>query len=111
MTTPSLTHIDNTQDEIHSHDVIARIVELERLKAAAEAEGEPFDGEEASELADLVDLELQCTDRARGAWRDGTSLIHPNHFTEWLTPMRRRNTTTYVERVEFAGVWYHLQTS
>ena len=100
MTTPPLTHIDNTQDEIHSHDVIARIVELERLKAAAEAEDQPFDGEEASELADLVDLELQCLSRARGAWRDGTVLYLPRGL-----PNRLR---TYTD-VDFAGVTYALR--
>ena len=100
MTTPSLTHIDNTADEIHSHDVIDRIAELERRRAAAEAEGEPFDAEDASELCDLVDLELQCTSRARGAWRNGTRLYRAP--AEWFD-------TGDWDDVDFAGVTYALR--
>ena len=101
MTTPSLTHIDTTADEIHSHDVIDRIAELERRRAAAEAEGEPFDAEDASELCDLVDLELQCASRARGAWRSGMTL---HRWEPWPLPG-----VWIYEDVDFAGVTYALR--
>jgi len=100
VTTPSLTHIDNTQDQIHSHDVIDRIAELERRKAAAEAEGEPLPCEDASELCDLVDLELQCRDRNADAWRTGAVLIHLD-AGGWPICCS--------EFVDFAGVTYALR--
>jgi len=101
MTTPALTHIDNTQEQIHSHDVIDRIAELERRKAAAEAEGEPLPCEDASELCDLVDLELQC--RIYPTWRHGTTLIRWTEMDE--DDLRGRSWTD----VDLAGVEYALR--
>ena len=101
MTTPALTHIDNTQEQIHSHDVIDRIAELDRREAAAEAEGEPLPCEDASELSDLVDLELQCRARNADAWRTGARLVRWNSdlpivLNGW-------------DHVDFAGVTYWLR--
>lgn len=105
MTTPALTHIDNTQEQIHSHDVIDRIAELERRKAAAEAEGEPFDCEDESELCDLVDLELQCLDRGPNAWRHGTRIAHDG--SELARAWQRGICS--MDHVDFAGVTYWLR--
>lgn len=102
MTTPALTHIDNAAEQIHSHDVIDRIAELERRRAAAEAEGEPFAAEDASELCDLVDLELQCRDRIGRAWQAGTRIYH------WYSSRFDGNAWDYVD---FAGVTYALRVS
>lgn len=103
MTTPALTAIDNTADVIHSHDVIDRIAELERRKAAAEApEGGPFDDEDASELCDLVDLELQCRARAAVAWRTGTELWRADLVLELADG-------GWFDVVDFAGAAYWLR--
>lgn len=99
MTTPALTHLDNTFDVIRSTDVITRIAELERQKDAAESEGEPFDDADASELHDLVDLELQCLARRPRMWSKGITLyLRTDAWTGSLDDL-----------VDFAGVTYVLR--
>lgn len=97
---PALTQITNDLDEITSTEVIDRIALLEQYQAAADAEGAELPAEEAEELCRLVDLELQCVDRARGAWRNGTVLMRFEHDPHLV----HRG----LDSVDFAGVTYWL---
>lgn len=92
MTTPDLTALDNTLEEIRVSEIVDRIVELERRAAACEAEGEPFADDDAAELKELIDLEGQLPPRAR-------SIVRHDAPTPWAG----------CRLVAFAGVTYWVR--
>lgn len=77
--------IDNTGDVIDSRDVIARIEELESLKADHESDptGGHFSDEDALELRDLRAFANEAIHYSDD-WEYGATLIRDSYFVDYI---------------------------
>lgn len=81
-----MTEVNNSEDIIDSHDVIARIDELEDMLPKSAHEILPGDTDEINELrAELTVLKALAEEAAQYApnWQYGEALIRDSYFKEY----------------------------